>query len=595
MCYTFFNEFLWVFFFLCLFGLVGGAFIFPFRRQLLYPIFATPLSGLLVTAVGIATLYGFLGLSLGLSGVITLTSGAVLTIIVLLINKPSHIEKHTLLWVFIFLWVFLMIFLVNATSIHFGGRGFLFMDGSDQLGYAQLADWINAHLASHPPTLSQEKPYESWPNAMFSFDARFGSFYLLALISWIEHQSGMFSYDSATTVVLISGILGVAAVFSRDKKTFFLLVIGLMISQWYPLSRSGYLGKILCYPTLFFLLGLFFATCQDKQRGFFSLSTLVIFMIAAATVYPGRGIALLFFIPAGLYCFSECLFNRKILATNKKSIEEMASVLLILAMLILLAIGVSGSLSRPANLAVNNIPQQSVHWPILWQQLFEIRTIPGRTPFPPHMDAWVFGLSLLLILIASLIAIKKRNALSVSLLLGFPLFCVLLWFLGQNWIAFQLIGIPYPSVLIGMSVLYGVSLPRKHRKLTVILLAMIVVTVLIRIPKYLSSVERYTGAEVIPTLEYSQSEINTLAQHIGNQPVIVTMNDVMYALPILVEFGRRDMKLEWTPAAWKAIVGYQPWPAPKIKPASLYLIDWKDTKSGCALIYRTRQYQLVRC
>src|SRR3989338_5926685 len=169
----FFTEFGWVILFLTLFGLVGGFVMLPFRHRVMYPFLATPLCGILITALGVAGFY-VIGLSLALSATITLISGSLITLLTLFITKPKIFQPSYFLYFFILLWIAALTWLMNHTSIVMGHRAFLFMDGTDQLGYSQLADWLTTHNVHHRPVLSTLHHYQSWPYYMFQGDPRFG-------------------------------------------------------------------------------------------------------------------------------------------------------------------------------------------------------------------------------------------------------------------------------------------------------------------------------------------------------------------------------------------------------------------------------------
>ena len=320
---------------------------------------------------------------------------------------------------------------------------------------------------------------------------------------------------------------------------------------------------------------------------------LVLLMMAASVVYPGNGIALLFLVPVIFYCAFECIFSFDG-GLSREKIARLSYLFFTLLLLGIVAIGMAGALSRPVS-PIGNMPQV-VNWRELWQQLFEIRSVPGHSPFYRHWDGWIFGLSLLITLIAIGIGFVKRNTVTLSLTLGIPLFCVLLWCCGLNWIAFQSIGVPYPAILLGVVALYNQMTEEKNKRLCWVVLGILVLTVLIRVPKFLNSTARYTSHGVISTLQFSRLEMQTLAEKIGNNSVVVRVNDPMYAIPILVELGRQNQALQWAPETWRVILGYRPWASPELKKTPFTLTTWdRPIRSDCALVYRTRQYQLLGC
>src|SRR5262249_30139384 len=126
----------------------------------------------------------------------------------------------------------------------------LLIAGSDQFGYAQLGDWI-LHHPHEEPVLSPARPYESWIHLIHTHmggDPRRGAYLLAALAGWCRGTTTLFSYDFATGVALIAGILGFGAAFARRFPMLLLLLAGIALSVWLRNARTGFLGKTLAYP-----------------------------------------------------------------------------------------------------------------------------------------------------------------------------------------------------------------------------------------------------------------------------------------------------------------------------------------------------------
>ena len=123
-----------------------------------------------------------------------------------------------------------------------------------------------------------------------------------------------------------------------------------------------------------------------------------------------------------------------------------------------------------------------------------------------------------------------------------------------------------------------------------------VICIGLRIPRFIEAAHRYAGPGVIHALQFSELKLNTLAKDIGHHHVIVQTNDPMYAIPILVEFGRGKMNLEWAPETWNVIVAYRHWSAPTIIKSHYYLtLLASPVPPTCKVIDRTNQYQLLFC
>jgi hypothetical protein len=65
---------------------------------------------------------------------------------------------------------------------------------------------------------------------------------------------------------------------------------------------------------------------------------------------------------------------------------------------------------------------------------------------------------------------------------------------------------------------------------------------------------------------------------------------------VLLELGRQAVKLQWSSATWKAILGYRPWPPPAYDaPAALRLVQLAEPiGAGEIAVCQTRQFRLLR-
>ena len=64
--------------------------------------------------------------------------------------------------------------------------------GTDQMGYAQVADWMRLHPVDEVPRVDREQPYESYPEWARHGAHRSGAYLLLASLSWLRGCSGLF-------------------------------------------------------------------------------------------------------------------------------------------------------------------------------------------------------------------------------------------------------------------------------------------------------------------------------------------------------------------------------------------------------------------
>jgi hypothetical protein len=68
------------------------------------------------------------------------------------------------------------------------------------------------------------------------------------------------------------------------------------------------------------------------------------------------------------------------------------------------------------------------------------------------------------------------------------------------------------------------------------------------------------------------------------------------AIAVLVEFGRRDLALQWQPGAWQLILSYRGWPPPSYERPGLFrlIAAQQSPRPTEAIVVRTEQYLLLR-
>ncbi|HLB55910.1 MAG TPA: hypothetical protein VJK30_01070 [Coxiellaceae bacterium] len=584
-------EFLWVSFFLGLFSLLGGFVILPFREKIFSPLLAAPLTGILITALGIAGLYSVVAFPFWLAATLTIITFSIFTIISLIIIKPWPFKINYSLSIFVLCVILLLTYLINYTSIYFGHHGFLFMNGTDQLGYVQVADWIRLHMVNNPPIASPSVPYQSWANLCFQNDPRFGTYYLLAFISWIQQQSGMFTYDNASSIILVAGILGVSAVYSRSAKTFILLTIGLIISYWFDLSRSGYLGKIVDYPAVIFLVGLYLRSANKKIESS-TVALLAVLTCAVSTCYPGTVTALMLALIIGVYMLTDIIFSKEKYFFEK--LYKQRDIFYCTVLSIVIAVATTGGLSRPFAIGFGGLNET---WASLWQQLFESSELHHAKIliwYSHTASIITLVLSAVFFITALFISVKRRNVIAITILFSPLILLFIMWILNAIWSVYEFTGIFFPLILTGFVYLSDNLFFENHKRAK-LFFYLVSFFIAIHIPQFIQTADHFTRSSV-RSLQFSEPKMNVLAKKMNGHHIIINIHDVTHALPILIDFGYRPMHLEWTPKAWKSIMGYRPWSAPTIKKSHYYLVLRSDpVPLTCRVINKTNQYQLLFC
>lgn len=579
---------------LLLFSFVGGFAILPFNKNIKFSLLATPLAGILILTVGIALFYGGLTFRFQTSVILTFVISTAFTIIYYFYTKPK-LSKQFILYLLTIILVSIFIgYLCNYTSIQFAHPGFLFMDGTDQLGYVQASQWIIHHLGNAYPPASPKFPNLSWTAHLYSGERRFGSFYLLGAISIFRRLPPMFAYDFACGVILSVGCISVSAIFSRSRKTFILLLVSLLISYWFVYSRTGFFAKLITYPSLLLVIGLtlnYFT--NEKNQSLAKLSTLTLLICSISTAYPGNIVAILFSFVLLIYI----LFSMDIDYYSRPQPTKLLKIFLnhkdqlfLIAFLSLLALATYASLAlpNPSNL-VNNQATNRL-WIDILPKLVEIIARPvthARYGIP--IIVFVIGISLNIIFL--IISIKRNNKIASSLIFS-PLFLLsILLILNKRWAAYEITGIFHPLTLCGIAWI----LDNKYSKK---LLILFLIVIAVRLPLSLMAIGRYS----FPTAkkyshQFSKNQLDNLSNVIGKKSVIVNITDKMFSLPLLIYLPGKGNQLNWTPSSWHAILEYRNWPAPKISSNNrLYLIKKSNNKlDNCEVLFETRQYQLIRC
>src|SRR6266550_902618 len=249
---------------LILLGALGLSLLGHWSRNSALLLLAAPQAGLLILTVVTALMYSVLHVRLGTALAIAAPLCAALSAASVLMTGRRPRLKDAAFFVLVAGLVAVVFTWANsAASIVTKGTSVLYADGTDQLGYAHMADWIRDHAPADKmsfaavPRGDPSLPYESFPNIMLGDEPRLGAFAFLGIVGFFERVPSAFAYDSACAIALAAGVLGVAAVFATGRLTFLVLAFGLSVSHWYDFQRAGYFGKALAYPAIFFAVGLF--------------------------------------------------------------------------------------------------------------------------------------------------------------------------------------------------------------------------------------------------------------------------------------------------------------------------------------------------
>jgi hypothetical protein len=597
---TYLSELLFAVTMLLGLALAGGFVVLPFGKRMPFVMLAAPLAGLLCLMLCVAATYSIAAWPLTRCIWVSATLCFIATLISTFVNGVA-VWKRNWVWLLIafVLIVPLSTWANNATSIFFHGPGILYLDGTDHLGYAHIADWLRAHTVIGRPERGSPDPYEWFPALIFRTDPRFGSFFFLATVSTIRGLTGTFSYDCATGIALAAGILAVAGVFARSRLSLFLLIAGLVVCHWYDYGRGGYFGKLLGYPAALMLIGLFFNLPERPSSMLICL--MGILMGGAALVHSGLA-TLLFFATAILpYLATRFIVERRRPDRPRELLWNSSGIAILLLGIALLTTGI---LSRPVH---TDFPDWRLKWGYILPRALDLENqgvvFSGLKPAELQMLEWG-AFTVWAVLIG--VAILRRDPPAVGLLAGPLLLIGVLAATNGGAQVFQLIGMLYPMSLCGSVWLIddakertpsaGIPWLTVFWKTAVIL--MIVGMIGLRALRYRGALDHYAGRHVNPRQQFSKELTDRLAETIGDRVTDVDIdtrepNQAIFALTELSQHA--GIRLHWTPRAWNAIVGFTGELPPKYdRPAPLRLVVyWDPSVADGRLLFSTPQYRLL--
>ena len=461
------------------------------------------------------------------------------------------------------------------------GPALLYVNYTDHGGYAHLADWLNTYRAGEEPAAnpSADRPYASWPAAMFALDPRFGSFGLLAIVSTLKGTSGLFAYDITCAIVVTAAILALSALVTETLTVFCLVVIGLFVSHWIDYAHFGFFGKLFGYPAILFVVGL-----SLKIRRDVTLDRLVsLLLLASAMGITHSGPA------ASLLCtaiFGAALTAHSIMERNQPALNPAA---ILFGAVTLAPTVASGLLARPTYCC--GFPDWRSDWTYQLPRMFDLESLVGSiTSLTPDILSLMAAISVLLWASLLAIAFRQRNICAVGMLGGIALLLIAFLALNARASALQLIGFCYPALICGAGYLLVAPLSRHKIAFLLTLLA-----IAGRIPRF----EGFVGAYVLhPPAEYTISELefNRIIAAIGTEGIVeVDIVNPQRAIAALVELGYYKVNVQWTARAWKTILGYRDWHVPQYtSPPTFVLDDPHERAPTGEIMWQSERYRLTR-
>ncbi len=574
----------------------GWSVVAPFRDRLRYPLLVAPMAGLLCGLLATLILYVQAKLPLATAGT---CAGAVLLVasgVTFFLDRPDVGLRQVGIFLAVAIVVGgLSVACVMQSTVREGGPALVYVDGTDHVGYATMADWLNGHRITELPVVDPARPYESWPALIFQIDPRFGSYALLALVSAISGASGVFSYDLAAALVQVVAVLAVAGVFARSPWSLLLLLAGLFTSHWFDYGRTGFFGKNFGYPATFTTVGLLLLALGDAQFRISRLIVLAVLVTAAAFAHSGTVTGLFIGVMGGAYLLAQAGRERR---ENRhdwwRELIPKAGVVGLLAMTAILA---SGTIARPM---IASYPDWGVTWDYCWLRIAELESqgvgISGLSAGMLHALLWLMlGVWVWL----GALALRWRQ-LTASAVLVAPLgLLVILRGLNANAVTFQLIGTFYPLGLAGAALLFDTGRERQPnaRKTAWLVLGLAVVILGFHQFRFRGALGRYGGGQTPPAALYTQKEIEGLAAFVGREPAELEVTAVQPLLMLLAELGRRETALQWSRASWQMVLGYRKGWVPPAYPGPG---KWRIVSAGAPgvaeeqVVFRSAHYWVLK-
>jgi hypothetical protein len=587
----FIGEATWSTAILLLFAAVGLGPILLFKKSIRFHFLASPLAGLLLVNTGALAVYFIFHVRYGTAALSAACLCGLASIILCIAYRENLRARDALTSAVVlaaaaagFAW------LSNAAAITNGAPSIMYFDGTDHLGYANVADWMRDHIGwpgvampgLEGPRADPAHPYESLPNIELSADPRTGAFGYLALIGVIRRLPSTFAYDPASGVFLSAAVLGVAAVFARTWFILALFALGLVFSSWYELVHAGYLGKATAYPAILFCLGLFLASRRISDLRV--LLTVLVFCAASALQISGLVTAAVFASLGGSALLTARFFDKS------ADWDQFSK----LAICVFVSVLAGGFFIHPQFGSVGgagpSYPASYVASRSLDLEGWTAAAGFGETTFylmvATTMLAGVCGAS---------IAVARRASGALTLLIVPIAIYAGLLLLTPRGELLQTTGLLYPAMLCGFGLLLSEWDVTSRGILRVTAIACLIITAALRAPHAYAAALRYTSAQAI-TGAYSKDEIDRIANTIGERATLVDVGKNPHqAILMLVELGRRGPALQWTADGWHfAVAGWRGWPLPKYDADTDFRIVSVDRKNGGEAVYAGPHFAVLR-
>jgi hypothetical protein len=594
-------------------SLPGWFVIAPFAGSRPFLSLTAPWAGLIV--ISFLSLFYYVMLKVPMLQAATLAVGSCLLLSVTLFwmsDTSSFSRRGAVQWILAVACLSLVETLINTYMWgQLGGPALFFYDGTDHAGWAWTADWLRyCTVTQRPqdPLTSGLDAYQWMPYWHFTWDPRFGTFAALSLTSTLSGLPGLYSYDLLCALGLVVGILGIVGVFCRTAFLAIVLSIGLITCHCFDYGKTGYLGKLIDYPSIFIVVGLAFLTFRmpSAKRGF-TLAVMTLLVIAVSHMYAGPLLGLFVGLLGAVFVvgnfLSECAGAPDV-ADRRKLLLRSRDELIFLALAVLLAVTASGIIARPLALVYS-------HYDLTWSYVFARDTdMENQGVRLTHFtDAhlleltWVMGG---LWIIGLVVALRARCTEAVALIAGPMLLLCALYTVDAQAVAFQLIGTFYPLALIALVVICDrlkttMAASSGHQGFGLAALVSILLFAIgLHLPRFIGALERFEGHDTPPKYQFVKTELDGLQAVIGSTPTMIDVTEApQFPLALIVALGHQ-VKFQWSERAWIFFSGCQPdvdpcsHRPPDLRPTGYRIVEADKSIPPDQIAFRTRQFLLIK-
>ena len=583
--------------FILLFGLTGYFLIQPFCSRDNFVIFFAPAAGVMFLGLGCAILYGYAAFPFKTAFYMTSISGIFLSFAALLSSKKTLPECWKKISLMLFILLGMTVYLCNYHSIHYAEPALLLAWGSDHLGYANVTDWLANHTTQVWPQLTATDLSQAWPHLCFTIDHRFGVYYFYAAILALKSVPALFLYNFVLGIGFCIGVLGVIATWTKKTSSAFFLGIALLFSTLFELGLSGFLGKILCYLSVFSFAGLFLNDSHltlKKHTRFFVLA------LGLCTLYPGQAIS---FILIGAL-LGPVFFQTLFPSPHRKPFAHLELGFIIT----LLPFIFNGLFSLPQNHLVGDVIHPIPYWDRLLVSAYSLTNIDYmQSIFSP---SFVYGLAHFIVTANLLVAINafiRKNYITFAYLL-FPIawLCIALTKRTElaYFISYEFLGLSFIMTIIALIHMLDYAEQTQWRR--IILLGLIFIDLIGCFGHFRKEVS-YFNPRMSQKHVLVYSQMQGLNKAMEGKNIFIDMQPPMMdpLVPFLAIEGAHEKNppnMHWSKNTWPIVLHFLAAKDDRRRLTTSSTLTWQlqvadkpALLKNCVLNYRTNQYFLYEC